>query len=68
LDQFRLPAAGKIFKAQVSLQKKHVLIVSSVNKVVDQLVSRIIRVVVVIEPTPIHSIACIYHPAAPTNL
>jgi hypothetical protein len=41
--------------------------ITSINKVVHQLISRIICVVVVIEPTPIHSIAYIHHPATPTG-
>jgi hypothetical protein len=40
----------------------------STNKIVHQLLSRIICVVVVIEPTPIHSIAYIHHPATPTRV
>jgi hypothetical protein len=42
--------------------------ITSTNKTVLQLLSRIICVVVVIEPTPIHSIAYIHHPATPTKL
>jgi hypothetical protein len=41
--------------------------IASVNKVVHQLLSRIICVVVVIEPTLIHSIAYIHHQTTPTN-
>jgi hypothetical protein len=37
--------------------------ITSINKVVHQLISRIICVVVVIEPIPIHSIAYIHLPA-----
>jgi hypothetical protein len=36
--------------------------ITSINKIVHQLISRIICVVVVIEPTPIHSIANIQQP------
>jgi hypothetical protein len=35
------------------------------NKIVHQLLSRIICVMVVMDPTPIHSIAYIHHPATP---
>jgi hypothetical protein len=42
--------------------------IMSTNKIVHKLLSRIICVVFVIEHTPIHCIAYIHHPAAPTNL
>jgi hypothetical protein len=63
------PAAGKILKAQVPLKEgARTDCITSINKVVHQLISRNICVVVVIEPTPIHTIAYIHHPATPHNL
>jgi hypothetical protein len=71
LGQFRPSAAGDIFKARVSLKKECVDCITgntSTNKIVHQLLSKIICVVDVIEPTPIHSIAYIHHPATPTHI
>jgi hypothetical protein len=59
-DQYRPSAEGKIFKARMSLKKKCVDCITgikSTSRIVHRLLSRIIWVVVVIEPWPIHSIA-----------
>jgi hypothetical protein len=53
----------------VSRKKKYVDCITgitSTNKIVHRLLSRIICVVVIIEPTQIHSIAYIHHPATLT--
>jgi hypothetical protein len=71
LDQFRPSAAGEIFKARVSVKEKCVdgiAGMTSTNKIVHRLLSRIICVVVVMEPAPIHSIAYIQQPATATRI
>jgi hypothetical protein len=71
LVRFRPSAAGKILKARASLQKMCVDCITGItssNKIVHQLLSILIYVVVVIEPTPIHSIAYIHHPGTSYKL
>jgi hypothetical protein len=70
----QLGSAGKLVHSStdqqgssVTSEEAHTDCITSVNKVMHQLISRIICVMVVIEPTPIHPIAYIYHPATPTN-
>jgi hypothetical protein len=53
---------SSVIKTTWSSQQARTDCITSINEVLHQSVSRIICVVVVIEPTPIHSIAYIQHP------
>jgi hypothetical protein len=66
----RTSSGRQIFKARVPLKKKCLDCITGItttNKIVNRILSRIICVAVVIEPIPIHSIAYIHHPATLTQ-